>query len=331
MAEPASHPRPFRFAVQTTTATSAAEWRDLARRVESLGYTTLFLADHYIGPGPVSARTLLRPQHLAPIAAMTAAAAWTTTLRVGCRVFCVDYHVPAALAKEAATIDLLSDGRLEFGIGAGTNQGEYEAMGLTFHEAPRRVSKLEEVVALVKAHWSGEPIDVAGEYVRVSGYAGLPVPAQRPRPRILIGGARKRVLSLAAREADIVSMSNVGWTPRNDAGLTPAEEAQRRYAVVREAAGARLPELDLESSPYLVAVTDDPGGALDRWSANLRTALPEAEPGLLREHPNVLAGSPGEIADRLRERRETTGVNYITIPRRQMDEFAPVVAELTGR
>src|SRR4051812_16387978 len=79
--------RPFRFAVQTTTATSADEWRDLARKVEDTGYSTLFVADHYLGPGPVSERTLLRPQHLAPIAAMAAAAAWTTTLRIGCRVF----------------------------------------------------------------------------------------------------------------------------------------------------------------------------------------------------------------------------------------------------
>ena len=107
--------RPFRFAVQATAATSAKEWRDLARRVESHGYSTLFLADHYLGPGPAGASSLMEPQHLAPIAAMAAAAAWTTTLRVGCRVFCVEYHVPAVLAKEAATIDLLSEGRLEFG------------------------------------------------------------------------------------------------------------------------------------------------------------------------------------------------------------------------
>ncbi|MFJ9707226.1 TIGR03621 family F420-dependent LLM class oxidoreductase [Streptomyces sp. NPDC101234] len=323
--------RPFRFAVQTTTATSADEWRTLARRVEDLGYSTLFLADHYIGPGPVSSRTLLRPQHLAPIAAMAAAAAWTSTLRIGCRVFCIDYHVPAALAKEAATIDLLSDGRLEFGIGAGTNQGEYEAMGVPFLDAPQRVSKLEEVITLVKAHWSGEPIDVEGAHVNVTGYTGLPLPVQRPRPRILIGGSKKRVLSLAAREADIVSLANVGWHPLNDAGLTPMQEAQRRFATVREAAGARLPELELESSPYLVAVTDDVDGTLIRWSTALRDALPETRPEALRNHPNVLAGSPAEMSDRLHERRETTGVNYITVPRRQIDAFAPVVAELSGR
>ena len=154
------------------------------------------------------------PQHLAPIAAMATAAAVTDTLRVGCRVFCIDYHVPAVLAKEAATLDLLSDGRLEFGIGAGWSEDEYEAMGLPFDAARRRITKLEEVVALVKAHWSGEALDCEGEFVKASGYAGLPLPVQQPHPPIMIGGGRKRVLSFAAREADIVSISNVRSTPR---------------------------------------------------------------------------------------------------------------------
>jgi len=117
--------QPFRFAVQATQATSAKEWRDTARSVQDLGYATLFLADHYLGPGPAQRESRWPPQPLAPIAALAAAAAWTSELRVGCRVFCVDYHVPAVLAKEAATIDLLSDGRLEFGIGAGWSQSEY--------------------------------------------------------------------------------------------------------------------------------------------------------------------------------------------------------------
>ncbi|XVQ06487.1 TIGR03621 family F420-dependent LLM class oxidoreductase [Spirillospora sp. CA-255316] len=323
--------RPFRFAVQTTTATSAGQWRDLARKVEDLGYSTLFLADHYIGPGPVSDRTFLRPQHLAPIAAMAAAAAWTSTLRVGCRVFCVDYHVPAALAKEAATIDLLSDGRLEFGIGAGTNGGEYAAMGLAFEDAPRRVSKLEEVVALIKAHSTGEQIDHDGAHVKVGGYSGLPLPVQRPHPPIMIGGSRKRVLSLAAREADIVSLANVPWSPVNDAGLTPLQEARRRFRLVRDAAGERFTALEVESSPYVLEVTDAADEALARWAARLRTAVPEVQAESLRDHPNVLVGSLGQIVERLRERRETMGVNYITVPRKQIDDFAPVVAELTGK
>ena len=124
--------QPFRFAVQATNASSARDWREFTCKVEDLGYSCLMLADHYLGPGPAQRVARTPRQDLAPIAAIAAAAAYTTVLRVGCRVFCIDYHVPAVLAKEAATLDLLSDGRLELGIGAGWSGVEYEAMGLTF-------------------------------------------------------------------------------------------------------------------------------------------------------------------------------------------------------
>jgi probable F420-dependent oxidoreductase len=319
--------RPFRFAVQMTQVTSGSEWRDFARKAEDLGYSTLFLADHYLGPGPGGTGTLMEPQQLAPIAAMAAAAAWTATLRIGCRVFCMDYHVPAALAKEAATLDVLSDGRLELGIGAGTNQREYEAMGLDFAEPRDRVTKLEEVVRLVKAHFSGELIGSDGKFVTGGGYYGLPRPVQRPWPPIIIGGSRKRLLSLAAREADIVSMSHVPWTPRNDAGLTPMEEATRRYGFIVDAAGARLPAIDIESSPYWSDVTDDVETMLARRAVELRNA----DPDVLRDHPNVLIGSVAAVCELLEERRPTTGVNYVTVPGDRLEDFAPVVEQLTGR
>ena len=258
---------------------------------------------------------------------MAAAAAWTTTLRIGCRVFCIDYHVPAVLAKEAATLDLLSDGRLEFGIGAGTNRGEYEAMGLVFGEPRDRVTKLEEVVRLVKAHWSGEPIECDGQFVRVTGYSGLPLPVQRPHPPIMIGGNRRRVLSLAAREADIVSMAHVSWAAVNEAGLTPMQEGARRLEFIREAAGTRFEALDIESSPYWSEVTDDVDAALVRRAAKLR----DADPEVLRDHPNVLIGPVSLIVDQLQVRRETTGVNYVTIPGELLEDFAPVVARLNGQ
>lgn len=318
--------RPFRFAVQATKAKSAAEWRDLARKVEDLGFSTLFLADHYLGPGPASRAASQPPQHLAPIAAMATAAAVTETLRVGCRVFCVDYHVPAALAKEAATLDLLSDGRLEFGIGAGWSEPEYRAMGLTFEPAPQRITKLEEVISLVKAHWSGHELDRTGEFVNVTGYAGLPLPVQRPRPPIMIGGGRKRVLSLAAREADIVSIANVPFVPVNEAGLSPEKEAVRRLGYVREAAGDRFGHLDIESSPYFTEITDDTEAAVARVATMLAI-----EPDGLLDHPNVLIGSPDEIVDRLQACRQAIGVNYVSIQQSQIDSFAPIVAHLSGR
>jgi probable F420-dependent oxidoreductase len=266
------------------------------------------------------------PQQLAPIAAMATAAAVTETLRVGCRVFCIDYHLPAVLAKESATLDVLSDGRLEFGIGAGWHAAEYEAMGLVFEDAPRRVARLEEVIALVKAHWAGDELHVNGEFVHVNGYAGLPRPVQHPHPPIMVGGSRKRVLSLAAREADIVSLANVPWVPLNDAGRTPGQEAVHRVALVREAAGSRFGDLDIESSPYFSRVTDEPDDALVSMAKDMRGADPE----VLRDHPNVLVGPIEEIMERLQSRRETIGVNYITIPQELMDSFAPICARLTG-
>ena len=311
--------RPFRFAVQAHRATSAAEWRDLSRKVEDLGFSTLFTADHYLDRGPAA-------QHLAPITAMATTAAVTETLRIGCRVFCIDYHVPAVLAKEAATLDLLSDGRLEFGIGAGWSEQEYRSMGLTFGEARRRVDKLEEVIALLKAYWSGEELECHGDYINVSGYAGLPLPVQRPYPRLMIGGGRKRVLSIAAREADIVSLSNVAFTPVNEAGLTPQQEVVRRVGFAREAAGDRFAELDVESSPYFTAVTDKPDDAVARVAANVRVP-----PDGLIDHPNVLIGSEDEIVERLESRRETIGVNYISIQQSEIDSFAAIAARLSGQ
>lgn len=316
---------PFRFAVQATNASGAREWRDTALKVQDLGYSTLFLADHYLGPGPAQRAARTPRQDLAPIAAMATAAAVTKALRIGCRVFCVDYHVPAVLAKEAATLDLLSDGRLELGIGAGWSADEYSAMGLTFDRPGRRITKLEEVIGLFKAHFGGDEIGSAGEFVAVSGYAGRPRPVQRPHPPIMVGGAGKRVLSLAAREADIVSISNVPFVAHNEAGLDPRSEAQRRTGYVRAAAADRFGNLEIESSPYFTEITDDAGRAL----ANLASAT-GISADILREHPNVLIGSVDTVVEVLQSRREELGINYVTVQQPRLDAFAPIVARLHG-
>jgi probable F420-dependent oxidoreductase len=317
---------PFRFGVQATNATGGRQWRDTVRKIEDLGYSTLFLADHYLGPGPAQRAARTPRQDLAPIAAMAAAAAHSETLRIGCRVFCVDYHVPAVLAKEAATLDLLSDGRLELGIGAGWSEVEYTAMGLEFDRPGRRIAKLAEVVSLIKAHWQGDELDYTGEFVRVSGYAGRPRPVQRPHPPIMIGGGGQRVLSLAGREADIVSISSVPFAARDADGLDPQSVAQRRIGFVRVAAGERYRDLDVESSPYFTEITDDPETAL---AGIAKTSGISAD--VLRNHPNVLIGSPESVGELLRSRRESLGVNYVTVQQSQIESFAPVVALLHGR
>jgi probable F420-dependent oxidoreductase len=294
-------------------------------RVEDLRYSTLFLADHYLGPGPARRAAHTPQQDLAPIAAMATAAAVTNTLRIGCRVFCIDYHVPAVLTKEAATLEPLSDGRLELGLGGGWSEGEYQAIGIPFDRSGRRIAKLEEVVALVKAHWSGEELDCKGEFVNVRGYAGRPLPVRRPHPPIMIGGGRKLVPSLAGREADIASISNVPFVAVNEDGLSPEAEAARRVGYVRAAAGDRFADLDIESSPYFTEVTEDPNAAPARVAAIVGL---QAE--LLVDHPNVLIGPANAIIECLESRREMLGVNYVTVQQAQVERFAPIAARLRG-
>ena len=320
--------QPFRFGVQATNATDAQQWREFACRVEQLGYSTLLLADHYLGPGSAQRDAHTPRQDLAPIAAIAAAAAHTRTLRVGCRVFCVDYHVPAVLAKEVATLDLLSDGRFEPGFGAGWSEIEYQAMGLTYQTPGHRIAKLRDVIALVKAHCEGGELAHAGEHVKVSGYAGTPRSAQRPHPPIMIGGAGRRILTYAAGEADIVSISTVPFAARNTDGLTPQEEAARRFEYIRDGAGSRIGDLDIESSPYFVSVStsgNETDGAYGRLAAKTGIARE-----VLLDHPNTLVGPADAIAETLQARRETYGVNYITIQQSQFERFAPIAAQLTG-
>jgi probable F420-dependent oxidoreductase len=320
---------PFRFAVQATNAAGSREWHDTVRKVEDLGYSTLFLADHYLGPGPAQRAAHTPRQDLAPIAAMASAAAVSKTLRIGCRVFCIDYHAPAVLAKEAATLDLLSDGRLEMGIGAGWSEVEYTAMGLDFELPGRRIAKLAEVVSFIKAHWQGDELNWSGDFVEVHGYAGRPRPVQRPHPPIMIGGGGQRVLSLAGREADIVSISSVPFVAHDADGLDPRAVAQRRIGFVRDAAGERFGGLDVESSPYFTQITDDPETALAGLAGLAKSTGIAIE--LLRDHPNVLVGSVESVVEALCSRRERLGINYVTVQQSQIESFAPVVARLHGR
>lgn len=321
--------KPFRFGVQAYQAGSAKQWREIAQRAESLGYSSLHLADHYFGPGRVQAETSHPVQDLAAVPAMAMAAEATDRIRVGCRVFCIDYHVPAVLAKEAATLDLLSEGRLELGLGAGWVQSEYEAMGIRWDPASTRIERLGEVVALVKAHFAGEQLDLSGKHVRVSGYAGVPLPVQRPRPPIMIGGGARRVLTLAGREADIVSLNFDNSSGRLGPGSvqrSTAEETDRKIGWIREGAGGRFPEIEIEIAAYFTSITDDTAGQTAAMASGFGL-----EPSQLSEHPHVLVGSVDEVSDRLVERRERYGISYVTVGVKSMEEFAPVVERLAGR
>ncbi len=321
-------PRPFRFAVQSFNATSASEWRERARRTEALGYSALHLADHLAGPGEVIEQTNHPVQDLAAVPAMAMAAEATETLRIGCRVFCTGYRQPAMLIKEAATLDLLSDGRLELGLGAGWLKAEYEAINIPFEPAGERIDRLAEVVAAVKAHMGDGPIEFDGRYVKIRGYEGLPKPVQKPHPPIMIGGGGRRVLSLAGREADIVSFNfnnRAGVIGAEGVQSSTAERTRQKVGWVREAAGDRFDSLELEIGAYFTFVVDQPQGMIDGMAGAL--GLPPEE---MARHPHGLFGPAEQIIEELQRRREEYGISYVTVGDSALEAFAPVVAKLTG-
>ena len=313
---------PFRFAVSASAATSGAHWTEIARIAEGSGYSTLHVSDHYVDQASNGG------QMLAAIPAMAAAAAVTDTLRIGARVLCVDYHQAVVLAKAMATLDLLSDGRLELGLGAGWVQSEYEAMGLTMDPAPVRISRLEETVAFMREFFAGEPLEFDGEHVRAAGFRGQPQPVQRPCPPIFIGGGAKRVLTLAGRIADIVSFNfdnSAGVVGAAGVQSSGADAMDQKVQWVRDGAGDRFPDIELEVGGYFVAVTDDPLPAAERIGGMF--GLPAED--MLR-HPNALIGTVDEICETLQARRERYGFSYVAIAERNAAAFAPVVARLAG-
>ncbi len=319
----------FRFGVQSFSASSAKEWTERARRAEALGYSTLHLADHILGPGAALERTNHPLQELAAVPAMAVAAAVTTTLRVGCRVFCVDYRNPVVLAKEAMTLDLLSDGRLELGLGAGWLQGEYQAIGLDFEPAGRRISRLGDVVAAVKQFATGEPLDVANDTVRWQEFAGRPMPVQSPHPPIMIGGGAPRILRLAGREADIVSLNfnnRSGMIGPDGVMSSTADATRRKVDWIRDGAGERFESIEIEIGAYFTVVSDQAQPIVKQFADMF--GLSEEQ---MREHPHALFGSPEAICEELVRRRELFGISYVTVPDNAMEGFAPVVARLAGK
>lgn len=319
--------QPFRFAVQSFNADTGKAWTEMARKAESLGYSTLHLADHLLGPGPALARTNHPPQNLAPVPAMAHAAAVTTDLKVGCRVFCIDYRQPVVLIKEAMTIDLLSDGRLELGLGAGWLQDEYAAVGLEFDPPGRRIDRLDDVIAALKAFRGDGEMNLSNRAVNWAEFEGLPKPVG-PAP-LMVGGGSPRILRLAGREADIVSLNfnnRAGVIGPDGVQTSSEEETQKKVGWVKAGAGDRFTDIELEIGAYFTVVTDKAAEAVAGFAAMF--GLSEDE---MRRHPHALFGSVDEICEELIRRRELHGISYITVSGENVDAFAPVVARLTGK
>ena len=318
--------RPFRFGVQSFNAESGEDWANQVRRAEDLGYSAFHLADHLIGPGPALERSNHPVQNLAAIPAMAFAAAVTSTIRIGCRVFCIDYHNPVVLVKSAMTIDLLSGGRLEFGLGAGWLKDEYAAIGLDLDPPARRIDRLADVIEGVKAFRGDGLADVTNGTLKWNEFEGIPKPISKPP--IMIGGGSPRVLRLAGREADIVSLNfnnRAGVIGPDGVRMSTEQETLRKVRWIREGAGERFDDLEIEIGAYFTMVMDDPSPAIAGFAQMF--GLDEAE---LPRHPHVLMGNIDAICDELERRRDRFGISYVTVGAETMDAFAPVVNRLAG-
>lgn len=325
--------KPFRFSLQSFNTDSPANWRALIAKTEALGYSTFFLADHFLSAGPALDSTFHPPQMLAALPAIAMALEQTTTLRVGCRVFCNDYHHPFMLAKEAATMDYLSGGRLEFGIGAGWIKNEYEAVNLPFDEFPARFDRFAEFVHAYKAFMSGDPLDLRGDSIRWSGFSGTPSPVQKPYPPLMIGGGSRKILEFAGQEADIVSLNfnnRAGMLGPDGMTSGMAAATAKKIDWIKRGAGARFGNIELEIGAYNTIITDHQ----QPTAAAIAGAL-GMQPEDILAHPHCLIGSVDYICDELQRRREAYGISYIAVlddgQNNMVDAFAPVVARLAGK
>jgi len=310
-----AHDRRFRFGIQLSTAVSGEEWAALAGKAEDLGFDTLFLPDHF-------------GDQLAPVPAMMAAAAATTRLKVGALVFDNDYKHPVVLAKELATIDRLSGGRVEIGLGAGWMLTDYDQSGIAYDPPAVRVDRMEEGLAVLKGLLGPDPFSFDGTHYQISAMNGLPKPVQSPRPPIIIGGGLKRVLSIAAREADIVGINPTipnGVADADAARTGTADETDRKLGWVRDAAGDRYDDLEINVLNFGCFVTDDRDQVANDFSP-----LFGLTPDQLLEHPHVLVGTEGQIAETIEARRDRWDASYIVVQADAMDSMAPVVARLAG-
>jgi probable F420-dependent oxidoreductase len=314
--------RPLRFGVLTGSvvgeAPTRASWVALVRKAEALGFSTLLVPDHLLHP-------------LAPISALTVAAMATRTLRVGSFVFGNDFRNPVYLAHEAATLDVLSEGRFELGLGTGYMPSDYHQTGIALDPPGVRVRRLSEAVRIVKAYFAGEPFSFAGAHYAVTDLLGRASPVQRPHPPIMIGGGGRRILSLAAREADSVAF-NLRTTPEGAidlASLSPVATAEK-VTWVRAAAGDRVGELEFCVLMYFVAVGKPPRAAAEQVLRSWRMGSTMLADELLAT-PHALLGDQAQIVEELQARRERYGFSYVVVFGDAMDEMAPVVSQLAGR
>jgi probable F420-dependent oxidoreductase len=282
----------FRFGVTTGGRTSRADWVALAQRVEELGYSSLLLPD-------------VTGTSLTTLTGLAVAAAATTKLRVGSFVFVNDYRNPALLAREIATLDLLSDGRVELGLGAGNWPQDFERLGIPFDPPGIRVSRFAEGLSIIKQFFTNETVDFSGKYYTIKELHPTPKSVQQPHPPIMIGTGGRRMLTLAAREADIIMPAGFD---------APLEE---KVDWIREAAGERFEHLELSTAAFGIQLTDSPVPPQPTY----RGGIPIEDRPMTTE----------QAIEYLLEQREKLGFSYIYIQETQLENFVPVLERLNGK
>tara|TARA_B100000745_G_scaffold295561_1_gene239812 strand:+ start:76 stop:1014 length:939 start_codon:yes stop_codon:yes gene_type:complete len=309
---------PFRFGVQFSKSASGDDYRDSVRRIEDLGYSTVFCPDHF-------------DDQWAPTVALTVAAEATTDLRVATLVYDVDYRHPVVLAKEIATLDLVSNGRVEFGIGAGWMSADYDTAGIPFDKAGIRIDRMVEAIDVVRGLWSGQPLNFQGDHYVVRDMTGAPSPCQPGGPPIIVGGGGKRVLTEAARRADIVGLNaslHSGSVGPETALSALGERFLERRNWVEEAAGERFSQLELQMNTFMTAVTATTAEA-DEMIEGMAPMF-GLSPDQARTIPMVLAGTVNDVCEQLHHHRELYGTSYWVIHEGEVDAMAPVVAKMSG-
>jgi len=307
--------RPFRFSVQSSGLPGAVDFIEMARRAEGLGYAAFGLPDHF-------------EDQYAPMIALAAVAQATDTIELQPLVLANDYRHPVVLAKEAATLDVLSGGRFVMAIGAGWMRTDYDQAGMAYDRPGVRIARLEESVKVLKGLFAGEPFSFEGDHYVITEMTGQPKPVREPHMPFLIAGGGRKILSLAAREADIVGFNPglaAGVIDERIAPTAHAEATDQKLDWVREAAGDRIDDIELQTSVFFGSITDDAQGSAEFMASTIGATAKQ-----MLESPHVLLGTVDECIERVQTWRERWGISYISFSSDFMDDMAPVVAALAG-
>jgi probable F420-dependent oxidoreductase len=314
--------RPFRFLATVDGYPGFAELTSLARKAEAAGCSAFVLPDHLIG-------------QYAPMPLLAMVAAATDRLRVGTFVLNACLRHPAVLAQDLATLDVLSGGRLEIGLGAGWNKPEHDAIGIAFEPAAVRIRRLAEAITILKGCFAEGPFSFSGEYYAVTGHDGAPKPAQRPHPPLFLGGGGNRLLTLAARQAQIIGLAPrliPGDPPRIDARSLTAAATEEKIRWIREAAGDRFSELELNTYPSggPAVITSAPRAEARRRAARIREQTgAELTAEEILDSPHMFIGTINDLTRKFTDLRERFGIRSFLID--DLDTLAPVVEQLAGQ